>query len=263
MTPCCMVIAKAAADRQYETRASRARALAAWRQIEPAQQFEVSGAMDAARELGAMFCDQGDWPMESTFLPSRLTLIDGFYRRGDGLVLLRENEDGTISFRDIWVEWTDNCEPRSSHGWHDIYSIKPSEVADNNGSRRASVLVGASSPCGIDGWTLRGLLCLINKERQIGGQSFRPHAGVVRALKRSRALSGQFPLRAWTKIQVRVGIDPKVNQPTSVSSARRDSCYHWVKAHKSRRHGKWTKISECWRGNPALGIKRSSRELFT
>lgn len=98
-------------------------------------------------------------------------------------------------------------------------------------------------------------LDLINTPGLIGLRQHDPHRGLARKLGAVR--SGSYPLRGWSEIvlkhQTRIA-DP-AEQNTGPAFHK---CLHFVRSHERHyRDGCVTIIPAHWRGDPALGIKRT------
>lgn len=105
---------------------------------------------------------------------------------------------------------------------------------------------------------LMASLALINSPKVIGRRTHAPHRGLERDLIQRRAVVGRFPLRAWTEIILAVG------PPTAAADDAPDEthltgnrCLHFVRRHVRVIGGRVTYVREHWRGDAALGIKRS------
>jgi hypothetical protein len=99
-------------------------------------------------------------------------------------------------------------------------------------------------------------LDLINTPGLIGLRERDPHRGIARKLASLR--SGSYPLRSWSEVvlkhQTRVA-DPEAERLTGTTYHK---CFHFVRSHlRHYRDGKVTVIPAHWRGDPALGIKRT------
>jgi hypothetical protein len=98
-------------------------------------------------------------------------------------------------------------------------------------------------------------LDLINTPGLVGLRQHDPHRGLARKLYATR--SGSYPLRGWSEIvlkhQTRIADDPERH-----TGATFHKCLHFVRSHlRHYRDGKVTVIPAHWRGDPALGIKRT------
>lgn len=101
-------------------------------------------------------------------------------------------------------------------------------------------------------------LALINSPKIIGRKTHLPHAGLQRKLARAKGIVGKYPLHAWTELLLEV-TPPKdesglIEQETTLTGER---ALHFVRAHLRIVGGKLVRVSAHWRGNAALGIKRT------
>lgn len=98
-------------------------------------------------------------------------------------------------------------------------------------------------------------LDLINTPGLVGLRQHDQHRGLARKLYAAR--TGSYPLRGWSEIvlkhQTRVAEEPEHH-----TGATFHKCLHFVRSHlRHYRDGKVTVIPAHWRGDPALGIKRT------
>lgn len=103
------------------------------------------------------------------------------------------------------------------------------------------------------------MLDLINTPGLIGLRQHDPHRGLARKLQAYR--SGSYPLRGWSEVvlkhQTRIADD--VEHPTGATYHK---CLHFVRSHRRHyRNGHVSIIPAHWRGDPALGIKRTRYRL--
>lgn len=100
-------------------------------------------------------------------------------------------------------------------------------------------------------------LAIINTPRIIGRRQHMPHAGLQRKLAAARGMVGKFPLRAWTEIILEV--TPPVIDDGEPHEARLTGgkALHFCRSHLRVRRGQLELVKAHWRGDPALGIKRS------
>jgi hypothetical protein len=101
----------------------------------------------------------------------------------------------------------------------------------------------------------RVLLCMINTPQTIGRRSVKPNAALARKLTRGFGV-GKFPLHAFTEIQLRVTkpieIDDGEPHEDYITGRR---AYHFVKKYRKPSSGKL--VESHWKGDPAVGIKRT------
>jgi hypothetical protein len=98
-------------------------------------------------------------------------------------------------------------------------------------------------------------LNLINTPGLVGLRQHDPHRGLARKLYAARG--GSYPLRGWSEIVLKH--QTRVAEPTEHhTGATFHKCLHFVRSHlRHYRDGKVTVIPAHWRGDPALGIKRT------
>ncbi len=103
-------------------------------------------------------------------------------------------------------------------------------------------------------------LALINTPRIIGRRQHMPHAGLQRKLAAARGMVGKFPLRGWTEIVLEV-TPPKTDGQLHETRLSGERCLHFCRQHLRVRNGAVEMVRDHWRGDPALGIKRSRYRL--
>ena len=102
-------------------------------------------------------------------------------------------------------------------------------------------------------------LDLINTPGLIGLRQHDPHRGLARRLYASRV--GSYPLQGWSEVVLKhqTKIADEAERHTGTTYHK---CLHFVRSHKRHyRDGKVTVIPAHWRGDPALGIKRTRYRL--
>lgn len=104
----------------------------------------------------------------------------------------------------------------------------------------------------------RCALALINTPRIIGRKQHMPNVGLERKLAKSMGMVGRFPLHAWTEIKLQVSKPLEIDdgEPHEAHLTGRRAL-HFCRAHIRIRLGKLEYVSSHWRGDPAIGIKRS------
>jgi hypothetical protein len=100
-------------------------------------------------------------------------------------------------------------------------------------------------------------LIIINTPRIIGRRQHIPHAGLEKNLAKGFGV-GKFPLHAWTEILL------QVSKPTEIDDGEPHEAHltgkralHFCRKHIRIRLGQLEYVSAHWRGDPAIGIKRS------
>lgn len=97
-------------------------------------------------------------------------------------------------------------------------------------------------------------LDLINTPGIVGMKQHAPHRGLARKL--SAAGVGRYPLQAWSEVTVKTHTVFDDGEYQSGDTFRK--CLHFVRAHRRHyRSGHETIVRAHWRGDPALGIKRT------
>jgi hypothetical protein len=105
-------------------------------------------------------------------------------------------------------------------------------------------------------------LALINSPRIIGRRQHMPHERVEREKLKALGLIGKFPLHAWTEIILKVAPpDERTGEPASEAHLVGEKCLHFVRTFLRVRMGQLEYVESHWRGNPALGMKRSRYRL--
>lgn len=110
------------------------------------------------------------------------------------------------------------------------------------------------------GWNymVLALLAIINSPRLIGRKQHMPHRGLERRLANAKGLVGKFPLHAWTELKLSVSdIGKRADGTEHEAHYTGEKCLHFCRAHLRIRNGKLERVQAHWRGNPALGIKRT------
>lgn len=107
-------------------------------------------------------------------------------------------------------------------------------------------------------YILYGFLALINTPQIIGRRTHQPHKGLKRDLLAQQKSIGKFPLQAWTEIILEV--TPPTDEhgePWKEGHLTGRKALHFVRSHCRVVNGKTTIVVAHWRGDGALGIKRS------
>lgn len=98
-------------------------------------------------------------------------------------------------------------------------------------------------------------LDLINTPGLVGLRQHDPHRGLARRLAHYR--SGSYPLQGWSEVVLKA--QTRHAEPGErLTGATYHKCLHFVRSHRRHfRDGHVTIIPAHWRGDPALGIKRT------
>jgi hypothetical protein len=101
------------------------------------------------------------------------------------------------------------------------------------------------------------VLPIINSPKIIGRQQHMPNRALERKLTRGFGV-GRFPLHAWTEIKLEVSKPPEIDdgEPHEAHLTGRRAL-HFCRKHIRIRNGQLEYVRAHWRGDPALGIKRS------
>lgn len=104
------------------------------------------------------------------------------------------------------------------------------------------------------------MLILINSPQIIGRKQHMPHVGLEKRLRKAGV--GKFPLHAWTEIKLHVAkpIEIDDGEPHEAHLTGRRAL-HFVRKHIRIRLGKLEYVSAHWRGDPAIGLKRSRYQV--
>lgn len=101
-------------------------------------------------------------------------------------------------------------------------------------------------------------LAIINTPRLIGRKQHMPHRGLERSLANAKRLVGKFPLHAWTELKLSISAMMKQSDGTEHEAHYTgERCLHFCRSHLRIREGRLEQVRSHWRGNPALGIKRT------
>lgn len=103
---------------------------------------------------------------------------------------------------------------------------------------------------------LYAFLALINTPRIVGRTTHMPHAGLQRRIARSRGMVGKFPLKAWTEIKLDITPPPLSPGDVEIRLSGRKAL-HFCRSHLRIRNGRLERVRAHWRGDPALGMKRT------
>jgi hypothetical protein len=102
-------------------------------------------------------------------------------------------------------------------------------------------------------------LALINSPRIIGQRGHYPHGRIERNALKNAKMVGKFPLRAWTEIVLEITTNPQDRSGDAPKEMHLtgERCLHYCRTYLRVRLGMLEYVEGHWRGNPALGIKRS------
>lgn len=112
---------------------------------------------------------------------------------------------------------------------------------------------------------LYGCLSFINSPKLIGRLQHMPHRGLEKKLLNRRNIIGNFPLNAWTEIKLEICLTPEDMSTSGVHEAHLTGkrAYHFCRAHLRIRNGRLEFVKSHWRGDRALGTKRSRYRVLS
>jgi hypothetical protein len=221
--------------------------------VEPLVQ-DVSTKMREAFDSKSLFSDR------LAFLPAPVTWLEFYFDGGRETLLLAPaaNEPGSAAMSVITKHF--------SGGWMMMQAGGIPLVGSNRVPSRKTKGINAQwQPYELDTprsdpVVFRGLaaLALINAPRIIGNRQHMPHERIEREKLKSLGLVGKFPLHAWTEIVLKVAPpDLRTGEPSTEGHLTGEKCLHFVRTFLRVRMGQLEYVDAHWRGNPALGMKRS------
>jgi hypothetical protein len=105
-------------------------------------------------------------------------------------------------------------------------------------------------------------LALINTPRIIGRRQHMPHKSLEAKLSRLGFAAGKYPLHAWNEIRLEVGIPRDLSDEASTEAHLTGrKALHFCRSHIRIRLGRIEIVRAHWRGDAAVGIKRSRYKL--
>jgi hypothetical protein len=233
----------------------------AWKVVNEFKCFSVVAAQDlvfqqATRMEDAFTKSRDRLSSRLAFLPATSTWLEF-----SGYALLLRSDETCIDDCLLWQVLRDDGV------WH---------FRDLLFSRRLPLIGSGPKPC-LDGiasavkehgdpriylsfWLAYAALAIINSPRIIGQRQHMPHERVEREKLKALGLVGKFPLRAWTEIVLKVALpDDKSGEPSKEAHLTGEKCLHYCRTHLRWCEGRleYLPVEGHWRGNPALGIKRS------
>jgi hypothetical protein len=228
--------------------------------------FELSAVSSLFLETGWRMLDHeagGDRMRDSrfAFLPAPMTWLEWKYSPVEGETDVRPQRHGALLFE------TDNL----AAGVAVIgYDDGPIVIIGNLilhllGHQNAGAImsVPASDPAAPPHWIpnmtsdIHVALAMINTPRIIGRRQHMPHAGLQRKLAAARGMVGKFPLQAWTEIILEVTPPQMDDGEPHEARLTGGKALHFCRSHLRVRRGQLELVKAHWRGDPALGIKRS------
>jgi hypothetical protein len=104
---------------------------------------------------------------------------------------------------------------------------------------------------------LYAALAMINTPRHIGRRQHSPHTGLMRKLAHARGGVGKYPLHAWTEILLDISPPHHSGDGTHEGRLSGRKALHFCRKFSRVKLGRVEWVTSHWRGDPALGMKRS------
>lgn len=224
------------------------------KKIEECSFFDATNVLEAAMDLQQKMIeiDSGD---DLIFLPSNPVFIEFFEsdygKRRYGFLL--EEQDGNI----IQTEFVMN--KRGKYQWFkprncflDLFRKLDNESHPDFHKRTKELRRSFFS------WPIAAILVMINSPRIISRKTHLAQPSEQRKLVNDKRPMGTYPLQAWTELLLEV-TPPKDESglPKQETVLTGERALHFVRAHLRILGGKLVRVSAHWRGNAALGIKRT------
>lgn len=223
--------------------------------------FEVSEVIGLARELvrapgmtteenTARFAAMAE---RTSFLPAPRTWIE-WSERGMRVGYLLVERDGWAEVRvavakgSVWGADEDRFSMAlfADADGHIALSV-PQSMSDERAAGKMEVAID-----------LHSLLALINSPRVVGRREVPPHRGLVRAVAATPQGHGGFVLHPWTTINLEVNAQPNGGEAeTKEGRLTGHKALHFCRAHLRLRRGRVEIVRSHWRGDAAIGMKRS------
>jgi hypothetical protein len=105
-----------------------------------------------------------------------------------------------------------------------------------------------------------GILFIINTPRICGQKVHQPDRAIARRLAKATGSRGRYPLRAWTELTIWCDANDIHELATDEEIEAHytgKKCLHFVRSFLRWRNGQLERVKAHWRGDPALGMKRS------
>jgi hypothetical protein len=215
--------------------------------------FEVTEISELANDLGARTQKSGLVDTKYLFLPAPRTWLEfqvdlrnPIYTELNDIkrmvFLLTEDKDK------IYCNCLSYSSPTKIHRADDLAFFKDKVIDDDKGFSKPMIY---------------SYLACVNHPKIIGRRQHMPHRGLEKRLIQTFG-AGKFPLHAWTEIKLEV---------TPTLDARRDPsieahytgkrALHFCRAHLRLWNGTLIFVSAHWRGDGAVGIKRSRYKVVS
>jgi len=195
---------------------------------------------------------------DRVFLPAPKTWIEFKNGAGHRIGILLESPEGSTWARASYF-FDEVAGPLGSLSTiSDDYQVHAGEVAVPNFVKELWGDGFFAGTLAVAQW----ILVIINSPKVLGRRQMMPHRGLERRLLKAGVLSGKFPLRAWTELTLEA-TPTHVDTSGEVHEARLtgQKCLHFCRKHLRVRNGRLEVVSAHWRGDPALGIKRTRYRL--
>jgi hypothetical protein len=250
-----------------------------YRRLDDVHCFDVTDAIDVLEDLARRIYDGAVSTGELSFLPAPKTWIEWRSPVEDCLV----ERKGYLLCASSIDETRVRCfeaQGQSSAGYNawDADFVLRLHCSDNlAGSTWGMSDAGQDAIDGQSDFTERNILrelvdyqaarvhaalALINSPRVIGRRQHMPNAGLERRMLEKRAIVGRFPLHAWTEIVLPISPpDDRIRDAPVEAHLTGRRCLHFVRRHFRIINGVGVLVREHWRGDAALGIKRSRYRL--
>lgn len=216
--------------------------------------FDVSAVYEAACDLSISMMKTGMPPGRLAFLPAPRTWIEWTEGAGRCGALL-EAQEGDPAASVTWaVTLFEDRRVRvaADRGWLTLgkqAGLNGIAFADERQDQWKRAVADAR---------IYALLAMINTPRVIGRTTHQPHAGLQRKIAAARSMPGKYPLHAWheLKLEVQPPRDESGHEPrqTILTGGK---ALHFVRAYVRLQRGRIVVVSSHWKGDPALGIKRT------
>lgn len=231
--------------------------------LDDVHSFEVSEVWPLICDLGSDICDRAlatnhlDLMEVQTFLPAPKTWIERVDEGGEreGWLIVQHP---LRTHADVYCAGS-NAEDFFSFEFTGGLWLQPSTTDLQHPGWRTVLpdVTNEHLPFAAWGQTFMtyAALALINTPRVIGRRQHMPHRGLEKAINRSLGV-GSFPLRAWTELKLSVSTRPAGDEEHEAHLTGK-KCLHFCRAHLRIRNGRLEMVKSHWRGDPALGIKRT------
>jgi len=207
--------------------------------------FEVSEVFVLAEQMVSDLEKRGEWLDDYAFLPAPKTWMEINTELGriGWLMEQREGSDSII----LRLANSQKSNAQIEHLWSGK-SAGLNAVVGGEYSRHRRLIIA--------------LLAMINTPRLLGRKQHMPHRGLERRLAKAKGLVGKFPLHAWTELKLSISdIGKRADGTEHEAHYTGEKCLHFCRTHLRVRNGRLERVSAHWRGNPALGIKRTRYKL--